>query len=164
MAPHWTTPEHVRRRHAELLVYLVQRALGLLVGDRSLVRLAPDDALNTHVLHQSGDCATGDIEAFPIQLTPDLAYAIDAPVFFEDKLDLGPQHCVAPGAIRQSGRIGPLRQVIVVGGRGDRPNPADRLDPVLPSLIVDETNHHFYRRSSSALAKYALALRRISLA
>jgi putative transposase len=98
------------------------------------VRLAPDDALDTHVLHQSGDCATGDFEAFPIQLTPDLAHAVDAPVLSEDTLDLGPQRCVAPCASRQSGRIGPLRQVIVVGGRGDRQNPADRLDPVPPSL------------------------------
>jgi len=93
-------------------------------------------ALNTHVLHQSGHGATGNGKAFPIQLTPDLADAVDTPVRFEDALDLGPQGCVAPGAIRQSGRIGPLRQVIVVGGRGDRQTPADRLDPVLPSLIV----------------------------
>ena len=58
--------------------------------------------------------------AFPVQLTPDLAHPIDAPVLLEDALDLGPQDCVAPSAIRHWGRIGPLGQVIVVGGRGDR--------------------------------------------
>src|ERR1700740_2576492 len=41
---------------------------------------------------------------------------------------------------------------------------AERLDPVLIALIVDERDHHFGRRSSSAWAKYADALRRISLA
>jgi len=74
----------------------------------------------------------------------------------------GPHH--AGRVPTTPGRIDPLRQVIVIGGRGDRQNPADRLDPVLPSLILDEPDHHFDRRSSSAIAKYALALRRISFA
>ena len=129
-------PEHVRRGHAELPVRLVLRAWGLLVGDGCLVRFASDDALNTHPLHQPGHGAAGNREAFPIQLTPDLAHAVDAPVLLEDALDLGPQDCVAPGTIRQPGRIGPPRQVIVVGGWGDRQNSADRLDPVRLTLIV----------------------------
>ncbi|KJZ32866.1 hypothetical protein TW83_01035 [Paracoccus sp. S4493] len=84
--------------------------------------LALDDALNTHVLYQSGDCATGDIDAFPIQLTPDLAHAVDAPVLFENTRDLGPQRFVAPDAIRQSGRIGPFHKrgiQISLSGRGN---------------------------------------------
>src|SRR5262249_25797438 len=49
--------------------------------------------------------------------------------------------------------------------RGDnRQHPADRLDPIRAMLIVDEGDHGLCRRSSSAWAKYALALRRISLA
>src|SRR5258707_14318524 len=52
----------------------------------------------------------------------------------------------------------------VVSGRGDRQNAADRLDPVDVPMIVDERLHGFDRRSSSAVAKYADALRRISLA
>ena len=55
----------------------------------------------------------------------------------------------------------PLRDMLVVGGWGDRQNPADRPDPVLPSLIVDEPDHHFDRRSSFAIVEYVLALRRI---
>ena len=46
----------------------------------------------------------------------------------------------------------------------DRQHPADRLDPIRPAVIVDEGDHGLCRRSSSARAKYALALRRISLA
>ncbi len=52
----------------------------------------------------------------------------------------------------------------VVRRRGDRQHPADRLDPVGVAMIVDERDHGFDRRSSSAWAKYADALRRISLA
>ena len=48
--------------------------------------------------------------------------------------------------------------------RGDWHNPADRLDPVGGTIVVDEGDHVRGRRSSSAIAKYALALRRISLA
>src|SRR5204863_10096181 len=42
--------------------------------------------------------------------------------------------------------------------------PADRLVPVGGSMLLDEVNHHFYRRSSSACAKYVEVLRRISVA
>src|SRR5258705_7582523 len=52
----------------------------------------------------------------------------------------------------------------VIGRRGDRQDAADRLDPVLIAIRIDEADHGFHRRSSSAWAKYALALRRISLA
>src|SRR4029453_14655646 len=56
------------------------------------------------------------------------------------------------------------RDLGVVGGRGDRQHLADRLDPVATPVIVDEGDHVLDRRSSSAGAKYAEALRRISLA
>src|SRR4029453_3492424 len=56
------------------------------------------------------------------------------------------------------------RDLGVVGGRGDRQHLADRLDPVATPVIVDEGDHVLDRRSSSAWAKYAEALRRISLA
>jgi hypothetical protein len=41
----------------------------------------------------------------------------------------------------------------VVGRRGDRQHPADRLDPVGLPMIVDEGDHVRDRRSSSAKAK-----------
>ena len=72
---------------------------------------------------------------------------------------------VAPRPRRQAlRRIGPLRRVLVVRRRGDRQHLADRLDPVVGAVFVDERDHHFGRRSSSAWAKYADALRRISFA
>ena len=49
----------------------------------------------------------------------------------------------------------------IVGRRGDRQHLADRLDPIRLPMIVEERDHGFTRRSSSARAKYADALRRI---
>src|SRR5690606_28488352 len=43
-------------------------------------------------------------------------------------------------------------------------NPADRLDPISISVLINEGDHRLNGRSSSAWAKYAEALRRISLA
>src|SRR5438270_4037709 len=48
--------------------------------------------------------------------------------------------------------------------RGDRQHLADRLDHVGIAVLVDERLHRLNGRSSSAIAKYADALRRISLA
>jgi hypothetical protein len=50
----------------------------------------------------------------------------------------------------------------VVRRRGDRQHPADRLDPILFPVIINKANHGLDRRSSSAMAKYADVLRRIS--
>src|SRR4051794_15652952 len=52
----------------------------------------------------------------------------------------------------------------VIDRGGDRQDLADRLDPMRPTMIIDKGDHGLDRRSSSAIAKYALALRRISLA
>src|SRR5436190_23708364 len=52
----------------------------------------------------------------------------------------------------------------MIGRGGDRQHFADRLDPMDLTVIVDERDHRLNRRSSSAWAKYADALRRISLA
>src|SRR3546814_13733331 len=52
----------------------------------------------------------------------------------------------------------------MVSGWGDRQNPADRLDPIIIPMLINETDHRLNGRSSSAWAKYAEALRRISLA
>src|SRR5436190_13658840 len=52
----------------------------------------------------------------------------------------------------------------MIGRGGDRQHFADRLDPMDLTVIVDERDHRLNGRSSSAWAKYADALRRISLA
>src|SRR6056297_1113891 len=77
MARQWLIPEHVRRRHAKLAVHLVQWACGLLVCERRPVRLAADDALNAHVLHEPCYCATSNVKAFSAHLPPDLAHSVD---------------------------------------------------------------------------------------
>ena len=53
--------------------------------------------------------------------------------------------------------------MVVTGGRGNRQNLADRLDPIGPAIIMDEAGHLLNIRSSSAWAKYVLALRSISI-
>src|SRR5690606_22635476 len=74
------------------------------------------------------------------------------------------QGIVAPGTGRPPRGIAPLRCPLAVGGWGDRQNPADRLDPILLAMLADEAGHRLNGRSSSAWAKYADALRRISFA
>ena len=54
--------------------------------------------------------------------------------------------------------------MLVIRRWGDRQLLAGRLDPVLGAMRVDERDHDFPRRSSSAWAKNADALRRIWLA
>src|SRR4051812_19024359 len=56
------------------------------------------------------------------------------------------------------------RRMGVICERGDRQHLADRLDPVDGAVLVDEGDHFLNGRSSSAWAKYADALRRISFA
>src|SRR5262249_25929691 len=68
------------------------------------------------------------------------------------------------GSRREFPRVDALRNVGMVGRRGDRQYFADRLDPGRPTMIVDESEHGFPPASSSAWAKYAEALRRISFA
>jgi hypothetical protein len=94
-----------------------------------------------------------DGEALPPQLPPDLAHAIDAEVLLEHASDLDFQIRVAADPLGQAGGIGALAGVGVVGRRGDRQDPADRLDPVGLTMIVDEGDHGLNRRSSSAWAK-----------
>src|SRR6476661_5273331 len=109
------------------------------------------------------DCL-GERVVFPQQLTPDLAHAVDLKVFIENSLDLDAEHDIALDARRR--RLGFFAKIDVgmVSRRGDLNDSADRLDPVFVAIRIDEADHGFHRRSSSAWAKYALALRKISLA
>ena len=54
--------------------------------------------------------------------------------------------------------------MLVVGGRGNRQDIAVRLDPLGAAIVIDKHDHRLNGRSSSGCAKYADALRRISLA
>src|SRR4051812_5559551 len=98
------------------------------------------------------------------ELAPDLPDAVDAEVLREDAPDLDGQGRVASGSGRPLAGISAPSGVGVIGRRGDRQHAADRLDPVDGAMLVDEGDHGFDRRSSSAIAKYADAFLRISLA
>ena len=81
-----------------------------------------------------------------------------------------PSRAESRGATRRRG--GPVRSVAwkqcmaglvpEVRRRGNRHDGADRLDPVGVAMVIDELHHHRGRRSSSACAKFADALRKIS--
>jgi hypothetical protein len=122
-------------------------------GDSGPDGFAADDPLQTHVPHQSRHCATGNIEAFTLELPPDLAHAVDAEVLIEDAPDLDLQRSILSGARGEPGGIPPLGRMGVIARGGDPQNLADRLDPMRPTMIVDESDHGLDRRSSSAIAK-----------
>ncbi len=83
--------------------------------------------------------------------------------------DNGSSRPSVPGLVA----LGPLRSALwrgfsclvqVIGRRSNRQHSADRPDSVDLTMLVDERHHHLPGRSSSAWAKYAEALRRISFA
>jgi hypothetical protein len=80
--------------------------------------------------HQPLHGAAGHSDPFAVQLPPDLAGAVDAEVLGMHPGDLSLQLLVA----QRPGRGRPARGG-VVGGRGDRQQLADRLDPE-PVLVA----------------------------
>jgi hypothetical protein len=146
-------PQHVRPRRPELAVHVIQRARCGLVADRRAYRLAPDHPLQAHALHQTLHGAARNIKAFALELPPDLANTVDSEVLLEDPTNFDLQRGVASRAGRQPRGIGPLGDIGPIGRRGDRQYLADRLDPMDPTMIVDEGDHGLNRRSSSAWAK-----------
>src|SRR3546814_10295346 len=81
-----------------------------------------------------------------------------------DPLDLLPDLVITLRTCGTPAGIGTTRGVFMVGGWCDCQFPADRLDTQILAMDVDERHHHLPGRSSSAIAKYADALRKISLA
>ena len=77
-------PQPIRCRSVELAIDLVERARRGLVADCRADRLAADHPLQAHLPHQPPNSAASDIEAFPLQLPPHLAHAVDTEVLFED--------------------------------------------------------------------------------
>jgi hypothetical protein len=146
-------PQGIRMRRPELPVHLVRRARGGLVSDRGPGLLAADCATQAHPPHQALHRTAGHRDALPAELPPDLAGAVDPEVGRVHSPDLLHEHLVLPSPGRGPGRIGTLRNMGVVGRRSDPQHSADRLDPVDRAVIVDEDDHGFERRSSSAIAK-----------
>jgi len=157
-------PQHVRCRSKEVPVHPVERAWGGLVADRRADRFAANDALQSHCPHKPSDSAAGDVVTLPEQLSLDLAHAIDLEVLVEHPAYLDLHGNVASGTDRQTVHVRALGDDLIIGRRGNRQQSADRLDPEHRAVGIDEGNHRFSGRSSSAWAKYADALRKISLA
>jgi hypothetical protein len=152
-------PQTVRRGSVELSVPMIQRTGGPLVVDRRAQRLASDRSPKAHIPHQPGDGAACGGEAFPPQRPPDLAHAIDTKILREHALDLNLQIGVAAQPVGQMAGISAPGGMGMTGRRGDRQNPADRLDPVDLTMIVDEGDHGLNRR---ALGNCELRLGEIS--
>jgi hypothetical protein len=102
----------------------VSRPSGGLVRRGSPAGLAAADPFQAQLAHQPLHGAASHGDSFAVQLPPDLAGAVDAEVLGVDPGDLGPEPGVADGSRRSGSAVG-----IVVAGRGDRQNSADRLDP-----------------------------------
>ncbi len=143
-------PELIRAFCPELALDQICRTMGAFVGDRGSASTATAHALQARRFHEPSDSATGHRDALAVQLEPDLARSVDLEVRAVHALDLPDEFGVPTASGGDRSSPGLLRLVFVVDRRGDRQHRADRLDPVLATMLVDERDHHFGRRSSSA--------------
>src|SRR5215204_2636137 len=157
-------PQLIRSGRAELALDQVCRTINAVLTDRGPALAPAHDPLQPERAHQALDRAAGDADALPAELSGDLAGAVDLEVLPPDAADLWRELGIAPDPRRLPLRLRLPGFMLVVGRWGDRQLLADRLDPVLGPVLVNEGDHHFGRRSSSAWAKKAAALRRISSA
>src|SRR5262245_55965697 len=157
-------PELIRPNGGELALDQICRIFRLVAADGGSALAPTHGPSQPKRSHQSFDPTAGDGDALPAELSPDLACAVDLEVLIPDALDLLRDLDIAPNPQQRPLRLGLPRLVLAVCSRGDQQLLADRLDPVLVAVLVNEGDHHFGRRSSSAWAKKAAALRRISLA
>jgi hypothetical protein len=158
-------PELIRSRRGKVAVDKIGRPVGGSICPRGKDPGATADrAPQAHLPHQSLDGAPSDAMTVTAQLPPNLPRAVDLLVLIPDPLDRLAQRVIAlrPRAPTRGLCVSGL--VPEVGRRGNRHDGADRLDPVSVSMVINEADHHFGRRSSSAWAKYAEAFRKISLA
>ena len=121
-------------------------------------------AFQAHRPYQPTHRASCHAEPFATQLFPDLARPVHLMMLIIHPLNLRAQRIIALCPGRAPRRIDLRRPMAVIRRGGDRQHGADRLNPALIPMVVNEANHHFPRRSSSAWATYADAFRRISFA
>jgi hypothetical protein len=157
-------PQGVGPADTELSIHPVQRALSLRIADSGNRRLCAPCARQSHDAHQPLHGALGHFDALAAHLAPDFARAIEAGTVIMDTFDLFLDVVVAPRTQRPLARVGKTDCVFMVRRRGERQLAADRLDTQFLTMTVDERHHHLPWRPSSACAKYADALRNISLA
>jgi hypothetical protein len=129
---------------------VIARARCRFTADGRAHRLAADYPRQAHLAHQPFHGTARDRKALPHHLPPDLAHAVDREVLREYASDLGLEDQILTRPCRQTRWILSLRDVLVVGGWGDRQDTADRLDPIGIAVIVNESDHRRNGRSSSA--------------
>ena len=157
-------PELIRPNGGELALDQICRIIRPVAADGGSAFGAAHNSLQPERSHQSFDGTTGDGDAIPSKAPPNFASAVDLEVIIIHTPDFTRHLSIASKARRFPLRLSLSRLVLVVSRWGDRQLRADRLDPLFGSALVDKRRHYFGRRSSSAWAKKAAALRRISLA
>jgi hypothetical protein len=144
----------------ELPVPSVDRPIQAFIADGGPALLPAHGALEARRAYQTLDRAPGHPNALACELPPDLACPIDLEVLLVHPLDCLQELDVA----LQPRRLRLPRLVLVLGRWGDRPRGRESARPHRQPGGRRRTPHPFARRSSSAWAKKAAALRRISLA
>lgn len=142
----------------------VGRTVDGITRQGGIALLAPHRPMQAHIPHESLHRAAGHLDLLSNQLTPHLVRTINMKISIPQPANLRPQIRISFDALGQSLGISLAGLVLVVGRRSTRQYSADRLGPVKMTVEVDEGGHHLRRRSSSAWAKKADALRSISLA
>ncbi|TCU26960.1 hypothetical protein EV130_104578 [Rhizobium azibense] len=79
-------------------------------------------------------------------MPPDLANAIDAEVRLEYAAHLDLHRHVVASASRHAIHVHAFGEGLVIGGRGNRQQFADRLDPEHRTVFIDEGDHRFSGR------------------
>ena len=157
-------PQFIGSAGLELPFDVVQRARCRCVRRGGAHRLASPCSLQSHGTHQPLDGAARQLDALSVHLQPNLIGSVDLPVCVPHTLDVGFQTLVTLGALTAQLRVALPGCVAPVTRRGHLQHPADGLDPVVITVAVDVGLHDLSRRSSSACAKNALAVFRMSLA
>jgi hypothetical protein len=134
----------------ELAVHAVFRAGRGGVADRCFHRLSSHGTGKPQFFHQAGDGASGNLDPFPVQLPPDFTHAVDLKVCSPDAPDLRAKRRVPFPPFGSTRWISKRHSVGAVGRWRDRQNPADRLDAINLTMLVDEHLHFLKGRSSSA--------------
>ena len=139
-------PQGVWARGLELPVDPVRRARERRHARRRFHPRAPHHAAKTKLAHQPRDRAAGHHDALAAKLAPHLANPIHPVVLLPHPGDVLAQLRVAMGTRRQPAAVRFPGLALVVRRRGDRQLPANRLDPVLLTVHVDERRQVLGRR------------------
>ena len=150
-------PQLSRSRGRELLIDEIGRSRGRHPG-------APaDGAGQAPRAHQPAHRAARHVKALAPQRLPDLPWAVHLERLVPAPLDLRLRGVITLRPRGATCGIEPAHAMAMICRGGDPHHRADRLDPIRVPVIVDESDGHLPRRSSSAWAKYADAFRKISL-